>query len=243
MGSVSGLSVASGAAASRPDGYALPPRGGPGSALGGGASSSGRAAIAALGGSLGGMHSGHSGHQHLEVAVRSAEVRYSKPLSTPIFTLSLRDGLGRLLELPVDTHPGHYRKETSIIHSSAVVRLATSLRQVPPGAVLFVEIKHWKSDKRRFSTLAWAAAALDTLVDAGPVAARVGGSVKRWRWWWGAWMVVVAVVVAPPWRCILFSHLPAALPSPRCLHRCGAAPWTCRCTGSRWSWTCARPSA
>jgi hypothetical protein len=42
--------------------------------------------------------------------------------------------------------------------------------------VLFLEIKHWKSDKKRFSTLAWTAAPLEKLVDFGPTAARVGGA-------------------------------------------------------------------
>ncbi len=46
----------------------------------------------------------------------------------------VRDSLGRLVELPQDTHPGHYRRETSTIHSSAIVRLTTHLRTMPPGA-------------------------------------------------------------------------------------------------------------
>ena len=33
-------------------------------------------------------------HRLLEVAVRSAEVKYSKPLNTPIFTISVRAGEG-----------------------------------------------------------------------------------------------------------------------------------------------------
>lgn len=36
-----------------------------------------------------------------------------------------------------------------------------------------MEIKHWKSDKRRFSTLAWSYAPLDRLVDVGQLSARV----------------------------------------------------------------------
>ena len=45
--------------------------------------------------------------------------------------------------------------------------------------MLILEIKHWKADKRRFSTLAWAYAPLDKLVDFGPLAARVSTSVGR----------------------------------------------------------------
>jgi hypothetical protein len=37
------------------------------------------------------------------------------------------------VELPIDTHPGHYRRETATIHSSAIVKLATQLHHVPPG--------------------------------------------------------------------------------------------------------------
>ena len=48
--------------------------------------------------------------------------------------LQVRDSLSRLVELPVDTHPGHYRKQTAMIHSSATVKLATQLRSIPPGA-------------------------------------------------------------------------------------------------------------
>lgn len=44
--------------------------------------------------------------------------------------------------------------------------------------MLFLEIKHWKSDKKRFSTLAWAAAPLEKLVDFGPTAARVRGCCR-----------------------------------------------------------------
>lgn len=158
----------------------------------------------------------------------------------------MRDSLGRLVELPIDTHPGHYRRETATIHSSAIVRLASQLRKFPPGgclgrtgwavrwwvrqrvvtgswvvlrclcagegqvavmcverllpcpasclhisqpplcssiplpppppgSVLFVEVKHWKSDKKRFSTLAWSYCPLDRLVDFGAQAARVRG--------------------------------------------------------------------
>lgn len=50
---------------------------------------------------------------------------------------------------------------------------------VLPGSVLFLEIKHWKGDKRRFSTLAWSYAPLDRLVDFGQHAARVGACCAR----------------------------------------------------------------
>ena len=54
----------------------------------------------------------------------------------------MRDSLGRLVELPVDTHPGHYRKDTGTIHSAAVVRLKTPLRSIPPGGFTGVP-GHW----------------------------------------------------------------------------------------------------
>lgn len=51
----------------------------------------------------------------------------------------------------------------------------------PPGAVLFVEVKHWKSDKKRFSTLAWSYCPLDRLVDFGAQAARVRRVEGVWQ--------------------------------------------------------------
>ena len=106
-------------------------RTGLGSVLGGGAPSYHPAATARPGYGAGDSQAAHS---QVEVAVNRAEVRYRKALSTPIFTLSVRDSLGRLVELPIDTHPGHYRRETSTIHSSAIVKLATQLQHIPPGA-------------------------------------------------------------------------------------------------------------
>lgn len=223
----------------------------------------------------------------------------------------VRDSLGRLVELPVDTHPGHYRRETATIHSSAIVRLATELRAVPPGArppawaaahgvapgvgrkraaarpalqplrpapccsnaraalhrcralasprplppgsTLFIEIKHWKSDKRRFSTLAWAAAPLDRLVDAGQHSARVGGwqllpPLQPWcrsrkacvlvGWGRSARALPVVGPLAQPHPTHAYTPL---RPLPVC--RCGAAPWTCRCCASRWISRCARRAA
>ena len=152
------------------------------------------------------------------------------PVLPPAPPSQVRDSLGRLVELPIDTHPGHYRRETATIHSSAIVRLASQLRSFPPGgrsagrggagwldafccrpvpaiwvrtnlhpvarrlptesahhapacppprpprppgSALFLEVKHWKGDKKRFSTLAWSVCPLDRLVDFGAQAARV----------------------------------------------------------------------
>jgi hypothetical protein len=47
--------------------------------------------------------------------------------------LQLRDSLSRLVELPIDTHPGHYRPEKNTIHSAAIVRLTSALNTIPPG--------------------------------------------------------------------------------------------------------------
>lgn len=55
------------------------------------------------------------------------------PPPSPTAPNQVRDSLGRLVELPIDTHPGHYRRETATIHSSAIVRLASQLRKFPPG--------------------------------------------------------------------------------------------------------------
>jgi hypothetical protein len=47
--------------------------------------------------------------------------------------VQVRDSQGRLVELPVDTHPGHFRPETCTIHSSAIIRLGVQLQHIPPG--------------------------------------------------------------------------------------------------------------
>ncbi len=95
--------------------------------------------------------------------------------------MQLRDSLGRMVELPLDTHACPYRKETCTIACNQSVVLATPLQLIPPGSVLFLEIKHWKSDKHKMSTLAWSYAPLDWLVDFGPQASRVRGSVDEGR--------------------------------------------------------------
>lgn len=190
-----------------------------------------------------------------------------KQAAHAFYSLQVRDSLGRLVELPIDTHPGHYRRETATIHSSAIVRLASQLRKFPPGgclgrkgwaarwwarqrvgdwqlggaalfvrgcchvvvmwlrlllcpasclhiyrppltpvhppptsapgSVLFLEVKHWKSDKKRFSTLAWSYCPLDRLVDFGAQAARVRGRGTKPRLlargaagWWNTHVVL-----------------------------------------------------
>eukprot|EP00887_Chlorella_sp_A99_P005720 scaffold1.g5720.t1 len=112
-------------------------------------------------------------HTGLEVGISRADVRYAKPLDRPFFTISVRDHLGRLVELPQDTPPGHYHRDTGAIVAGHTVALSTPLQALPPGSVLYVEIKHWKSAEKKFSTLAWGYAPLEALVDAGPVASRV----------------------------------------------------------------------
>ena len=57
--------------------------------------------------------------------------------------------------MPHDTHPGVFNAATGAIKLDQPLALATPLQQFPPGAALFVEIRHWKSTERRFSTVAW----------------------------------------------------------------------------------------
>lgn len=93
------------------------------------------------------------------------------------------------------------------------------------GALLFFEIKHWKGDKRAFSTLAWSAAPLDRLVDFGQHSARVrredaGGARVQ-----GA--SCSCCVVAP-------ARLPAACSLlPRSPDRCSLIHTTLHSTGAR----------
>ncbi|KDD72050.1 hypothetical protein H632_c3948p0 [Helicosporidium sp. ATCC 50920] len=94
-------------------------------------------------------------------------------MDRPFVTLMLRDSLGRLVELPQDTHPGLCDAATSTVSFAQSRELHTSLRAVPPGSVLYFELRHWKHAQKRFSTAAWTYVPMDALVDFGAVACRV----------------------------------------------------------------------
>lgn len=112
------------------------------------------------------------GHQGLEIWVQSAVLMQKKQLDRPFITLSVRDQLGRLVELPLDSHPGILH-ENSIEFDNQRMRLATPLKSLPPGCMVFMEIRQWKAAKKKFSTVAWSFVQTEMMVDSGPVCNRV----------------------------------------------------------------------
>jgi hypothetical protein len=115
-----------------------------------------------------------SGHASLQLSFRTAALMQKKLLDRPFISLSVRDPVGRLVELPQESHPGLYRNDIGCIDfNSQTISLKTPLRSLPPGCLIFLEVKQWKSDKKRFSTVAWAFVDAEMMIDSGPVCSRV----------------------------------------------------------------------
>ncbi|KAG7672210.1 hypothetical protein NADE_000116 [Nannochloris sp. 'desiccata'] len=115
-----------------------------------------------------------SGHASLQLCFRTAALMQKKLLDRPFISLSVRDPVGRLVELPQESHPGLYKNDIGCIDfSNQNISLKTPLRSLPPGCLLFLEVKQWKSDKKRFSTVAWAFVNAEMMIDSGPVCSRV----------------------------------------------------------------------
>lgn len=112
------------------------------------------------------------GHHGLEIWVQSAVLLQKKYLDRPFVTLSVRDQLGRLVELPMDSHPGILR-ESGIQFDNQRMKLTTPLKSLPPGCMIFMEIRQWKAAKKKFSTVAWSFVETEMMVDSGPVCNRV----------------------------------------------------------------------
>ncbi|KAK9902703.1 hypothetical protein WJX75_003253 [Coccomyxa subellipsoidea] len=106
------------------------------------------------------------GIRRLAITVERANLDYRKPLDRPVFCISLHDADGRPLETPQDTPPGHFDRGRRCVSAGHTVILRTPMRQMPPEAVVYVELKHWKSASRKMSVLGWSFAPIETLVDA-----------------------------------------------------------------------------
>lgn len=115
------------------------------------------------------------GHSLLELRLGTANLMMQRrTFNQPIITLSLLDPVGRLVEMPLESHPGVSNADAGCIEfKEQKIRMKTPLRQFPPGSVLFLEIKQWKAEKQRFSTVAWAFVDTELMIDAGPVCSRV----------------------------------------------------------------------
>ena len=119
------------------------------------------------------------GHSWLELRLLTAAIMQRKHLDHPFMSLTVRDPVGRLVELPQDSHPGLY-SNNAVTNANGVIdfnnqalRLTTHLRSLPPGCLLFLELKQWKAEKKRFSTVCWTFVDVEMMVDSGAVCSRV----------------------------------------------------------------------
>ncbi len=113
------------------------------------------------------------GHRRLALVLRAARPP-RRGLDRPFVTLSLLDSLGRLVELPIDSHPGRAAdgdgkgaSAGALDFAAQELVLTTPLAVLPPGAALLLELRHWKGGQRRFSTAAWTTVTVEMLVDSG----------------------------------------------------------------------------
>jgi hypothetical protein len=118
------------------------------------------------------------GHRRLALVLRAARPP-RRGLGRAFVTLSLLDSLGRLVELPRDSHPGcaadgkgaggagAASAAGALDFAAQELVLTTPLAALPPGAALLLELRHWKGGQRRFSTAAWTTVAVEMLVDSG----------------------------------------------------------------------------
>lgn len=96
------------------------------------------------------------GHSRLELILRSAALTQRKTLDRPFVCVTVRDPMGRLVELPQDSHPGMFSHAAAAVDfGGQTVALQTHLRALPPGCLLFLEMKQWKPEKKKLSTVAW----------------------------------------------------------------------------------------
>lgn len=112
------------------------------------------------------------GHAWLEFSLLAVVLMNKKLSEKPFVSLSIFDALGRLIELPQDSHPGTVHKGI-IDFGGQTIRLKTALREIPAGSKIFFEIKQWKGQKRRFSTVAWSYISSEMLLDSGPICCRI----------------------------------------------------------------------
>ena len=102
-----------------------------------------------------------SGHDVLQLSLKHVALGTTRDFDHPYVSTTLRDSMGRLVEMPIDSHPGTlHRQHGTLVLGDQKFTLATQLGNMPPGCALFFEIKQWKPAKGKMSTVAW------TFVDA-----------------------------------------------------------------------------
>jgi len=114
------------------------------------------------------------GHQNIVIHVLSAALGFRKTFDRPFVELELRDQMGRLLELPIETAPGIQNLGNGTLKFPKVPhQISTHLSNIPSGSTLFFILKQWKESKKKMSTIAWSFVDCDMICDFGQLACRV----------------------------------------------------------------------
>ncbi|KAL0054820.1 hypothetical protein WJX82_002841 [Trebouxia sp. C0006] len=118
-----------------------------------------------------------TGSARLGLTIRKVKMDYKGIMEKPFFTLSVRARGGTMLEQSQDTPPGIFSRGVMIADQALV--LSTPISELPQGAVLFFELKHWKPKEKKFSLRGWALVAVSSLVDySGSVPQLQTGTMK-----------------------------------------------------------------
>lgn len=118
-----------------------------------------------------------TGSARLGLTIRKVKMDYKGIMEKPFFTLSVRARGGTMLEQSQDTPPGVFSRGVMISDQALV--LSTPISELPQGAVLFFELKHWKPKEKKFSLRGWALVAVSSLVDySGSVPQLQTGTMK-----------------------------------------------------------------
>ena len=115
-----------------------------------------------------------SGHQNIVINVLSAALGFRRTFDRPFVELELRDQMGRLLELPIETAPGIQNLANGTLKFPKVShQISNHLSNIPSGSTLFFILKQWKESKKKMSTIAWSFVDCDMICDFGQLACRV----------------------------------------------------------------------
>lgn len=114
------------------------------------------------------------GHDHLHITILSSALGTRREFDQPFVSIELRDKMGRLLELPLDTAPGQQNRDRGTLKFSKQSKtLSSLLKNIPSGSSLFFAIKHWKAKRNKMSTIAWSVVDFEMICDVGNLSCRV----------------------------------------------------------------------
>lgn len=111
-------------------------------------------------------------HVWLEISLLSAVLMQRKKVEKPFITLTMFDAIGRMIELPQDSHPGILHDDV-IDFKQQCICCRTRVSEIPAGSFIVLEVKQWKSAKHRFSTIAWSHLSTESIMDTSPLCSRI----------------------------------------------------------------------